>query len=180
MREVGYPYPRLSNIQPPQVMSGPGIGAQQVLPQPVLTQPFLMQPLVPQPLLPQSPGGGPCINTSGGSETEEEPSEPLGSLLERIGCIDCGQIGHTKEQCTQGCRKCGSIGHRAEACVSGNVCPCAEFPGHIRRNCPLPCFWCMDKRHYDEHRAIKCKRRCAVCGSWQHPTDDCRLQCDCA
>jgi len=27
---------------------------------------------------------------------------------------------------------------------------------------------------------MNCKRRCAVCGSWQHPTDDCRLQCDCA
>jgi hypothetical protein len=133
------------------------------------------------PLLPQASGGGGAgNNTGGGSGTEEEPSAPLGSLLKRMGCLNCGQTGHTKEQCTQGCRKCGSNGHKVEGCVSRNVCPCADWPGHVRWKCHLACLHCKDKRNYDGHRAMRCKRRCAVCGSWKHPSDDCRVQCDCA
>ena len=100
------------------------------------------------PLLPQASGGGGAgNNTGGGSGTEEEPSAPLGSLLKRMGCLNCGQTGHTKEQCTQGCRKCGSNGHKVEGCVSRNVCPCADWPGHVRWNCHLACLHCKDKRN---------------------------------
>jgi hypothetical protein len=123
--------------------------------------------------------GGAFGNNTGGSSVGA-PSTPQGSLLDRMGCAKCGQMGHTKEECPQRCRKCGSNGHKVEGCVSRNVCPCADWPGHVRWNCHLACLHCKDKRNYDGHRAMRCKRRCAVCGSWKHPSDDCRVQCDCA
>ncbi|KAF4626003.1 hypothetical protein G7Y89_g12160 [Cudoniella acicularis] len=96
-------------------------------------------------------------------------------------CKNCGSESHETNECKDSaCGWCGQINHKQPGCpwLKGKSlrCPCREFPKHAKSACKEMCRGDCGSTT-SSHLAVKCTHRCALCGSFKHPTQSCKLEC---